>query len=335
MEVLACPDTGHPLEIGSIQIEEDGEIQEGILSDCDHNRTWPIHNFIPRFITGCDYTRSFGYQWARYRRTQLDRFNGTMLTRDRFQRETGWTVPELQKKRVLDAGCGAGRYSQVMLDAGARVCAVDSATAVDACWRNLGPHPNLLVVQADLHSLPFARSYFDKVFCYGVLHHTPDAERVFKSLLPALKSGGEIFVSVYAKYRGVVWSKSKYWWRPVAKRLPPALLARLVEWYVPRWLPVDTALRRIPWFGRFLSAIVPCWNYTGVFPLTSGQIRDWAILDTFDALSAWYDRPQKIAVVRSWFEDAGLEGIRVEPGGIGIIGSGRKPWPQGGFWETG
>lgn len=78
-------------------------------------------------------------------------------------------------------------------------------------------------------------------------------------------------------------------------------------------------------FGRFLVSVIPCWNYTGFLPLTRDQVREWAILDTFDALSAHYDFPQTIEEVRSWFEEAGLDGIEVRYGGNGIVGNGRKP----------
>ena len=32
-----------------------------------------------------------------------------------------------------------------------------------------------------------------------------------------------------------------------------------------------------------------------MFPLSPEQIQEWAILDTFDALSAYYDRPDEAA----------------------------------------
>lgn len=180
----------------------------------------------------------------------------------------------------------------------------------------------------DLYTNPFRRACFDRVFCYGVLQHTPDVRRAFMSLLPFLKPGGHLAIDVYARYTGlggISRCGAKYWWRPITKRLPTSLLTRIVEWYVPRWLPVDNFLQRIPKLGRFLVAIVPCWNYTGILPLTPEQIREWAILDTFDALSARYDSPQTVAGVGAWFEDAGLEDINVRPGGNGILANGRMP----------
>lgn len=185
------------------------------------------------------------------------------------------------------------------------------------------------MVQADLYANPFRRARFDRVFCYGVLQHTPDVRRAFMSLLPFLRPGGHLAIDVYIKPRLALRSVNrywaKYWWRPLTKRLPPRLLARIVEWYVPRWLPIDSFLQRVPWLGRLLVAVVPCWNYTRVLPLTPQQIREWAILDTFDALAARYDSPQTVAGVRAWFEEAGLKDIDVRPGGNGILANGRMP----------
>lgn len=109
INVFACPDGGHSLEFGEIFVEEDGEIREGTLVDRKHHRVWPVHNFIPRFVRNGSYAESFGEQWNRYRRTQIDRFNGTTLSRDRFYEGTGWSPDDLKGQRILEVG-GSLRY---------------------------------------------------------------------------------------------------------------------------------------------------------------------------------------------------------------------------------
>jgi hypothetical protein len=124
---------------------------------------------------------------------------------------------------------------------------------------------------------------------------------------------------VYRKAEYVDRWSSKFLWRPLTTRLPRAWLRRVVEWYVPRWLPLDTRLARVPRVGRFLTAVVPCWNYTGLLPLSPEELRAWAVLDTFDALSPRYDFPQTLEAARGWCEEAGLVDVDVRPGGNGIL----------------
>jgi 2-polyprenyl-3-methyl-5-hydroxy-6-metoxy-1,4-benzoquinol methylase len=165
--------------VQSIQSEEHGEIKDGILTDASGQYTVSIRNFIPRFVTNASYTGSFGELWNRYRSIQIDGENKMNLSAERFYRWTGWKKDELAGQRILEAGCGAGRFTEVMLAAGADVYAIDMSSAVDACWHTNGPNQNLRVVQTDIYHIPFKRASFDRVFCYGVLQHTPDPKRRF------------------------------------------------------------------------------------------------------------------------------------------------------------
>jgi SAM-dependent methyltransferase len=295
----------------------------GRLVDESNGQSFEIVNFIPRFVPDSSYTQSFGEQWNRYRRTQLDRFNGTTLSRDRFFRDTGWT--DLKGQRVLEAGCGAGRFTQVLLDAGAELYSIDYSTAVNACWANNGPHPSLNLSQADLYALPFPENFFDRVFCYGVLQHTPDVKKSFMSLLPYLRSGGELAVDVYRKTPWTTRWTSKFWYRPITTRMSRETIRKIIEWYVPRWIPIDNFFQRIPVARSVVPAVVPCWNYTGDLPLPADQVTMWAVLDTFDALTPAYDFPQTLESVNSWFSEARLADVRVRYGGNGILGNARKP----------
>jgi len=323
VELLRSPLAGNRLAVEA-RVEVDGEIEDGRLIDTGSNRAYDIVNHIPRFVTNSSYTASFGEQWNRYRRTQLDRYNGTSLSRDRFFNDTGWTADELRGKKVLEAGCGAGRFTQILLDAGAEVYSVDYSAAVDACWVNNGPHPALFLAQADLYALPFQPESFDRVFCYGVLQHTPDVRGAFMSLVPYLGRGGKIAIDVYRRMPWTTRWTSKFFYRPLTTRLPRSLVHRILAWYIPRWIPVDNFLQRIPVARQVVPALIPCWNYSGMLPLSREQIEIWAILDTFDALTPTYDSPQSVGAVRSWFEEAGLSDINVRPGGNGILGNASK-----------
>jgi len=272
-----------------------------------------------------DYAESFGEQWQRYRRVQLDSETGKSISRDRLVAGTGWTPDDLRGELVLEVGCGAGRFTEVLLEAGARVVAVDASTAVDACRETCGDHPRLALVQADLYALPFRLGSFDRVFCYGVLQHTPDPERAFGALVDQVRPGGLIAADVYNHREYVDRWSAKRAWRPLTRRLPRSWLRRIVEWYIPRWLPVDNRLRTVPRIGRFLVAVVPCWNPRGLYDLTYDEELAWTVLDTFDALAPRYDYPQSVADVEGWCARAGLVDVDAHKGGNGIEINARRP----------
>ncbi|MEP7336046.1 MAG: class I SAM-dependent methyltransferase [Actinomycetota bacterium] len=266
------------------------------------------------------YAESFGDQWNRWRSVQLDSVTGKPLSHARLFEGTRWPE-DLSGQRVLELGCGAGRFTEVLLDAGAEVWAVDASSAVDAARANLGEHERLDLAQADLFDLPFDEGVFDRVLCFGVLQHTPDPHRAF---LTASRYGEWLAADVYRAQPYVDRWSAKTLWRPLTTRLPRDRLRRIVEWYVPRWLPLDTRLARVPKLGRFLTAVVPCWNYTGLYPLDDDELVAWAVLDTFDALSPRYDEAQTLETVQGWVREAGLADADVRYGGNGIVVTGHR-----------
>ncbi len=325
LQDLVSPTSRAPLEIRDIAEEADDCIRNAELIDTASGEKYYIRDFILRTADDGNYAKSFGEQWNRYRRTQIDRFNGTTCSSDRFYAGTQWSPEELKDQKILEIGCGAGRFTQVLLDAGAQVYSLDYSGAVDACWANNSPNSRLTVVQADVYALPFKHGFFDKVFCFGVLQHTPDVKRSFMSLAPFLKPGGKIAIDCYRKVPWIYPWTSKYLYRGITKRMSRERLRRIIEAYVPRWIPVANRIKRIPVLRRVVPALVPCWNYTGLLPLTKQQIIEWGILDTFDALSPRYDKPQTIPQILAWFKEAGFEDISVGPGANGLVGTGRKP----------
>jgi SAM-dependent methyltransferase len=303
LEVLCCPDCHGDLTLDDAG--DGGAIEFGTLWCKDCAAAYPIRTGIPRFVPAENYASTFGLQWNRFPRTQLDSNSGVPISRNRFFATSGWTDEELNGRRVLDVGCGSGRFAEVALGAGARLVAVDYSAAVDACAANLAG-PGRDFVQADIDRLPFRESVFDFVYCIGVLQHTPDPDRAFRSLLPPLRPAGKIAVDVYPKtWMNMVWPK--YWLRPITKRIRPARLFAFVQWMVPALLPLSRALGRIPVAGRKLRWLIPVANYEGIHPLNEQQLREWAVLDTFDMLSPAHDHPRSRAELHEWIKSAGLQ----------------------------
>jgi SAM-dependent methyltransferase len=309
IEVLRCPSTGERLRLEQPQYQGE-RVQSGWLVSARGQQRYPVQNFIPRFAPESNYADNFGMQWNKFRQTQLDSYSGHPISANRFWQSTGWQPPDIAGRYVLDAGCGAGRFAEVALQAGAKVVALDYSRAVDACYTNLRHHPDLHVVQGDIYALPFQKGFFHYVYSLGVLQHTPDVGRAFAALPPMVRAGGRLCVDFYGRGFGTM-LHAKYLFRPITKHMSQQRLLRILQSAVPVLLPVSQVLAGVPAVGRFLKRLIPVANYTGMYPLNAQQLREWALLDTFDMLAPEYDQPQPAARVRCWLEAADLAGIEV------------------------
>jgi SAM-dependent methyltransferase len=251
---------------------------------------------VPRF-TGERYAASFGYQWNRFSRTQLDSANGTTESRDTFVEKTGFPLEDLRGKRVLEVGCGMGRFLEVVADAGAEVVGIDISTAVNAAFSNVGSRPNVDILQADVFALPFADGAFDYIYSIGVLHHTPDTRKAFLELPRLLAPRGRIAIWVYATRLRMFVGGALL--RQLTKHLPTRVLLELCR--VAR--PWGAMVRAIP--QRHLRFLAQLGATVSLHPDP-----DWRVLDTFDWYSPRYQHKHSRAELRRWMTEAGLTELR-------------------------
>ena len=126
-----------------------------------------------------------------------------------YERPTTFSLlPDLQGKRVLDAGCGPGANALIFHRLGARVVAVDvSEKMVRLARARL--NEDVAIFQADLDE-PFTfcePGSFDIVVCSLVLDYLRDLEKVFRSFYAVLKRPGALIFSCshpffdFANYR--------------------------------------------------------------------------------------------------------------------------------------
>ena len=129
-------------------------------------------------------------------------------------------------------------------------------------------------------------------------------------------------MDVYADlWLNAIWPK--YWLRPITKRIPQQRLFSIVKLMVSCLLPISLAIGRIPKLGRKLRYVIPVCNYEGIFPLSKGQLKEWAVLDTFDMFAPMYDQPQTLSTLHAWFEEADMENVEVFRRGC-YVGRGMK-----------
>lgn len=324
--LLACPACRGELTLTG-QPGGAGQVADGELGCGACGAVYPVRGRVPRFVSTANYASGFGLQWNTHARTQYDSFNGTRISESRFFGQTKWPR-ELRGQVVLEVGSGSGRFTEQAASTGATVVSLEYSSAVEANIAANGDRDNVLVVQADLYSMPLREASFDRVVCIGVLQHTPDVERAFLTLVRYLKPGGHLAVDVYRRPRGVRrLLNTKYWVRPLTSRVPPAALYAMTSRYVKAMWPVARLLARVPLVGRRLNWMLLIGDYQGVLPLGDAQLREWAILDTFDMLAPAYDSPQDRETLERWFVEAGMTDIEVHYGHNGIEGRGTRPFP--------
>jgi len=277
-------------------------------------RSYPLARNVIRFVDAYNYADSFGYQWQRYSRTQLDTAQ-RHVSETNFRKRTGFSPEELQGKLVLDVGCGTGRYAEVATRWGAHVVGVDLSVAAEVAARNLEQR-EFAALQTDVFELPFAPESFDYIYSIGVLHHTPDCEKAVKLLPAFLKPGGSIAVWLYSAYNR--WYRFSDIYRKLTCRMSGRTLHGFLRVAVPSLYWLDRGLRSVPAVGGPLAGAVH-----HIFPVSRHKDSEMRILDTFDWYSPRYQSKHTYEQVFRWFESCGLVDLRVN--GIPIAVRGRKP----------
>ncbi|PYV99699.1 MAG: class I SAM-dependent methyltransferase [Acidobacteria bacterium] len=289
------------------------EEQEGYTClNC--GRGYPLVRNSIRFVDACNYAQSFGFQWERYSRTQLDTAQ-RHVSEGNFRRRTGFSPEELRGKLVLDVGCGMGRYAEVATRWGARVVGVDLSVASEVAGRNLAQR-EFVALQADVFDLPFAPESFDLIYSIGVLHHTPDCEKAVKVLPTLLKPGGSIAIWLYSAYNK--WYRFSDLYRKFTSRISAQTLHTALRIAVPSLYWLDCRLRSVPLLGPPLAGAVH-----HVFPVSLHQDKQVRVLDTFDWYSPKYQSKHTYEEVFRWFKHCGLVDLRVIETPIAVRG--RKP----------
>lgn len=242
------------------------------------------------FVEGEEYAASFGIQWSRFSRTQLDSCNGTTVSQARFEQITGWQSGDLIGCRVLDAGCGAGRFAEIAVRHGGEVTALDLSEAAYAASANLRGTA-VTVVRGDLLAPPLRHAWFDKVFSIGVLQHTPDPAAVATALVQLLRPGGELCIWMYER-RWYTPLMPKALLRLVTRRLSPHHVFRFSAGLVHAFSPLARLVARLPSpVRRPVGGLLPIASYWNQLPLDAKQQREWSLLDTHDWLSPAFDQP--------------------------------------------
>ena len=328
LKLLKCPKTQSPLRLCKKAILLDGYIKEGVL-ESENGEKYSIRNYIPRFSNE-DYAESFSIQWEKHPEILMNNFSGYSVYETRFREETRWPV-DLSGELILEAGCGLGAFTPFALRSGATIISLDLSRSVEVALENIGESERNGFFQASIYDIPFEDGIFDRIFCFGVLQHTPDPKMAFDSLISKLKPGGSIAIDSYvvpdpSLGGGHRLLRAKYKVRKIIPRIPARALHVCVSAYVFMFWPLMRMLYKWHPNGVELSRSMLIDDYAArMVGMDPKYFKEFAVLDIFDFLSPTYDIPQTEVSLRELFMAAGLEKIEVHPGYNGLEGRGRKP----------
>jgi 2-polyprenyl-3-methyl-5-hydroxy-6-metoxy-1,4-benzoquinol methylase len=300
------------------------ELEPGLRCDAG-GHVIPVVAGIPRFTPTQDYAAHFGSQWKRYRRTQLDSATGTTITADRLKRSFGEHWSAIRGSQILECGCGAGRFTEVMLAQGGLVTSVDLSEAIEVNAELFPPGDAHRVAQADIRALPFAPRQFDFVVCLGVIQHTPNPEQTIAALFEQVRPGGWLIIDHYSW--DIRWyTKSAPLFRMVLKRLPTRRSLRATEWLVNTFFPLHRAVAHRRLARAVVGRISPVLTYHHLFPELDDELqREWALLDTHDYLTDWYKHFRSRSQIRRVLSDTGGTNIHANYGPYVVEARAQRP----------
>ena len=300
--------------------------------ECLDGCIFPLIYSIPRFVPQDNYASSFGLQWNEYRTTQLDSHTGLTISRDRLTRLLGGSLDVVNGKKILEAGCGAGRFSEILLEAGAHLHAVDLSTAVEANYANCRHFPHYSVCQASILELPFAPEQFDIVICIGVIQHTPNPEETMTALCRQVKPGGMLVIDHYTY--GYAATLSRRLLRSVLLKMPGNIALSSCRTLTTCLWPLHRGFwhtRTLPLIGRLRHRFLrlsPLVDYHDAYPqLGPERLKIWATLDTHDTLTDYYKHLRSTDEIRETLSSLGMDTIETAYAGNGVEARAFKPAP--------
>lgn len=172
---------------------------------------------------------------------------------EKYRYKIEYHIPEVVQfhkhkgKKVLEIGCGLGTDLIQFARHGAIVTGVDLTTRSIELVKKRFEIYNLpgefSVVNAE--ELPFEDNTFDYVYSHGVIHHSPNTEKIVENIYRVLKPNGEFMVMIYHKNSYLYYGSILFF-----KKLGLRLLGWGLEFTDEQWLAFST-----DGFGNPLSKI--------------------------------------------------------------------------------
>lgn len=276
-----------------------------------------IVNGIPRFVNAKNFASSFGIQWNTFHKTQLDSYTGTFITENRLREALDIPLESIKGLKILEAGSGAGRFTEVLLKYGAKVYSFDISNAVEANLLN-NKHENLTLFQASITAIPFQENFFDIAICLGVMQHTENSRESLIELSRVVKQDGMISFDHYKKHIGHFFSMYLIYWL-IIKNMPSRYQIKITNKLTKLFFPLHWFFRKRPFVQFILRRFSPISFYYGMFPLTKKQHYEFSLLDTHDKNTDHYKRHLSAKGMNKLLHSLKIKSYKIQNGGTGLL----------------
>lgn len=128
-----------------------------------------------------------------YERNEKNHYS-TLKLKNRPQEDAdeAFKVIEWKNKKVLEVGCGTGRFANMIAKSGAHVLAIDfSESAIKLAKQNY-QHPNLYFQKMNVSKIS---EKYDVIVSLGTLEHMDDPFKILKKFKNHLNSKGKIIIT--------------------------------------------------------------------------------------------------------------------------------------------
>lgn len=221
-------------------------------------------------------------------------------------------VPEgVTGARVLDAGCGSGRWSYELRRRGAKVVAMDLGASIELAARNGEEVGGIDCVQADVGDTPFHPGTFDLACALGVLHHVADTESAIDALVATLRPGGRLLLYLYYAL------DDRPWWYRSLFRITDALrraISKLPQGVARVVTTIAAALIYWP-LARFAAGLhrAGLTRFGDTLPLSFYRDLSFRTMrnDSLDRFGTSVEKRYTKAQIVAMMTAAGLRGVRV------------------------
>lgn len=143
---------------------------------------------------------SFEYQWDKFHTGIAMSDDGKFMSQIQSQicQMTNLPAEWFEGKKVIDIGCGAGRFTHGLLSLGATVTAVDQSAAGLRRTAKLCQEFSSRLSTRQENLLEWdEEAQFDLVFSFGVVHHTGNTYLAIRNVARKVKPGGRLFLMIY------------------------------------------------------------------------------------------------------------------------------------------